>query len=96
MGLPGMVVSAISAVAGAIMYWAMTAQSSGTIQNHGFRASTVGIILMIAGGVGFLVSFIVFTMSNRAPLSPNRSIDRTTTDEVGRTTELHEQQSASS
>ena len=92
MGLPGMVISAISAVAGAIMYWAMTAQSSTTVQNHGFRGSTVGVILMIAGGVGFVVSFIVFTMSKKSPSSPNRSIDRTTKDEAGRTTELHEQQ----
>lgn len=92
MGLPGMVLSAIATVAGAIMYWALTAQSSSTVQNHGFRVSTVGVILMIAGGVGFVVSFIVFTMSKRSPSSPNRTIDRTTKDEVGRTTELHEQQ----
>ena len=91
MGLPGMAISAIAAVAGAIMYWAMTAQSASTVQNHGFRVSTVGVILMIAGGVGFVVSFIIFTMSNRTPSSPDRSIDRTTTDEAGRTTELHEQ-----
>lgn len=92
MGLPGMVLSAIAAVAGAIMYWAMTAQSSSVVQSHGFRGSTVGIILLIAGGVGFVVSFIVFTMSKRTPSSTSRSLDRTTTDEVGRTTELHEQQ----
>lgn len=92
MGLPGMVISAIAAVAGAIVYWSLTAQSSSTVQNHGFRASTVGVILMIAGGVGFVVSFIIFTMSRRTPSSPNRTIDRTTKDEAGRTTELHERQ----
>ena len=43
MGLPGMVLSAIAAAAGAIMYWAVTYQGTG------FRLSTVGLILMIAG-----------------------------------------------
>lgn len=95
MGLPGMVISAIAAVAGAIMYWALTAQSSSTIQNHGFRVSTVGVILLIAGGVGFVVSFIVFTMSNKTPSIPDRSIDRRTTDEAGHTSELHEQRANS-
>ena len=38
MGLPGMVLSAIAAVAGAIMYWAITYQGTG------FRLSTVGLI----------------------------------------------------
>ena len=46
MGLPGMVLSAIAAAAGAIMYWAVTYQSTG------FRLSTVGVILMIAGAFG--------------------------------------------
>ena len=35
MGLPGMVLSGIVAVAGAIMYFALTAQN--TAQNSGFR-----------------------------------------------------------
>jgi hypothetical protein len=35
MGLPGMVLSAMAAVAGAIMYWAVTYQGTG------FRLSTV-------------------------------------------------------
>ncbi len=93
MGLPGMVFSAIAGVAGAILYWAMTAQSSSTIQSHGFRGSTVGVILMIAGGVGFVVSFIIFAISKKTPSTPSHSIDRTTEDEGGHTTELHEQRS---
>jgi len=48
MGLPGMVLSAIAAAAGAIMYWAITYQGTG------FRLSTVGIILMIAGHLDLL------------------------------------------
>ncbi len=92
MGLPGMVISAISAVTGAIMYWAITSPSSTTAVNHGFRLSTVGVILMIAGAVGFVVSLAVFTASNRKPMIAPRSVDRVTKDEAGRTTELHEEQ----
>jgi hypothetical protein len=91
MGLPGMVISAIAAVTGAIMYWAITAQNSSAVANHGFRLSTVGVILMIAGAIGFAVSLAVFASSNRT-MNTNRTIDRVTKDEAGRTTELHEQQ----
>ena len=91
MGLPGMVISAIAAVAGAIMYWAIAAQN--TTQNSGFRLSTVGVILMIAGGVGFVISLIVFATSRRALSSPTATVDRTTKNEAGGTTELHEQRS---
>jgi uncharacterized membrane protein YciS (DUF1049 family) len=92
MGLPGMVLSAISAVAGAIMYWAVTAQSSSVAQQHGFRLSTLGIILMIAGAVGFVISLIVFITSRHTPAAPSRSLDREVVDSSGRTTELHERQ----
>lgn len=93
MGLPGMVISAVSMVAGAIMYWAITAQNSNAVQNHGFRLSTVGVILMIAGAVGFITSALIFASSNRKKVLPTRSIDRTTVNEVGQTTELHERMS---
>ena len=92
MGLPGMVLSAISAVAGAIMYWAITAQSSAVVQQHGFRLSTLGVILMIAGAVGFVISLIVFMASRRSPSAPPRSLDREVVDSSGRKTELHERQ----
>jgi TRAP-type C4-dicarboxylate transport system permease small subunit len=84
-----MVISAIAAVAGAIMYWAIAAQN--TTQNSGFRLSTVGVILMIAGGVGFVISLIIYASSNRASSAPSSTIDRTTKNEAGGTTELHEQ-----
>jgi uncharacterized membrane protein YciS (DUF1049 family) len=92
MGLPGMVISAISAVAGAIMYWGVTAQSSSVVQNHGFRLSTLGIILMIAGAVGFVISAIVFAASRRAPAAPARTLNRETVDQAGRTSMVHEEQ----
>lgn len=92
MGLPGMVISAISAVAGAIMYWAVTAQNSNVVQNHGFRLSTIGVILMVAGAVGFVVSAIVFASSRHAVKSPAYTIDREAVDSSGRTSVLHEEQ----
>ncbi len=92
MGLPGMVISGVAAVVGAIMYWAITAQNSATVTSHGFRMSTVGVILMIAGAVGFAVSLAVFASSNRKPMSASHTTNRLTKDEAGRTTELHEEQ----
>ena len=81
MGLPGMVLSAIAAAAGAIMYWAITYQGTG------FRLSTVGVILMIAGAFGFVVSAIVFSMSR----SPERhSLDRQVVDTSGNMSSVHE------
>jgi hypothetical protein len=85
MGLPGMVLSAIAVVAGAIMYWAITYQGTG------FRLSTVGLILMIAGAFGFVISAIVFAMSRRQVGSGPHSMDRQVTDSQGRSSSLHEE-----
>jgi predicted MFS family arabinose efflux permease len=73
------------------MYWALTAQNAA--QNSGFRLSTVGVILMIAGAAGFVVSMIVFIMSRRSPATSSSTVERTTKNEMGDTTELHEQRS---
>ena len=64
MGLPGMVLSAIAATAGAIMYWAVTYQGTG------FRLSTVGLIPIILGAIGFVVSAIIFTVSRNPVTAP--------------------------
>jgi hypothetical protein len=85
MGLPGMVLSAIAAVAGAIMYWAVTYQGTG------FRLSTVGLILMIAGAAGFVVSAIVFAASRREVGTGTHSMDRQVTDSQGRSSSEHEE-----
>ncbi|NNN08066.1 MAG: hypothetical protein HKL85_02595 [Acidimicrobiaceae bacterium] len=69
----------------------MTAQNAA--QNSGFRLSTVGVILMIAGAAGFVVSMIVFIMSRRSPATSSSTVERTTKNEMGDTTELHEQRS---
>jgi hypothetical protein len=85
MGLAGMALSAIAAAAGAIMYWAVT------YQGHGFRLSTVGLILMIAGAAGFVVSSIVFGVSRRELGTNRHSMSRETTDSDGRSTSEHEE-----
>jgi hypothetical protein len=55
-----MVFSAMSAAAGAALYWVVT------YQDHGFRLSTLGLVLMIAGAGGFLVPSIGFGVSRHS------------------------------
>jgi uncharacterized membrane protein YciS (DUF1049 family) len=85
MGLTGMGFSVAAIAAGAVMYWAVTTQG------HGFRLSTVGVILMIVGAVGFVVSTIVFATSRRSAGSGHRTYDRETTDAQGRSTTEHKE-----
>ena len=92
MGLPGMVLSAFAFVAGAIMDWAITPQSVAAGQSHGFDLSTVGVILMIAGGIGFVASAIVYATSRRAAKAPSHTLDRQATDAQGRSSAVHEEQ----
>ena len=82
---------AISAVAGAIMYWGVTAASSSTVQQHGFRLSTLGIILMVAGAVGFVISLAVFATSRKAVGSGRHSLDRQVVDTAGNASSVHEE-----
>ncbi len=86
MGLVGMFFSLVAIAAGAVMYWAVT-----TTQNHGFRLSTVGVILMIIGAVGLVASAIVFATSRRSTGSRHHTYDREATDSMGRSTEVHEE-----
>ncbi len=86
MGRTGMVFSAIAIAVGAVLYWAVTSQG------HGFRVSTVGVILMIVGGVGFVTSAIVFGFSRRAVGSRRRqTYDREVVDPAGRSSQVHEE-----
>jgi hypothetical protein len=85
MGLTGMGFSAVAVAAGAVMYWAVTAQG------HGFRLSTVGVILMIVGAVGFVASAIIFGSSRRSTSSRHHTYDREVTDAQGRSAVVHEE-----
>jgi H+/Cl- antiporter ClcA len=83
MGLIGMFFSVVAIAAGAVMYWGVTAT-----QGHGFRLSTVGVILMVLGGVGLVASMIVFAASRS---SGRRTYDRQATDSQGRSAAVHEE-----
>jgi uncharacterized membrane protein YvlD (DUF360 family) len=84
MGLPGMVLSAIAAAAGAIMYWAITYHGTG------FRISTIGLILMIVGAFGFVVSAIIFAVSRNPVGTPEHTMNRQVVDTAGNTSSVHE------
>ncbi len=83
MGLTGMVFSIIAAAVGAIMYFAITTQGSG------FRLSTIGVILMIVGAIGFVVSSVVFASSRKT--TSHHTFDRETTDAQGKSSAVHEE-----
>jgi fatty acid desaturase len=85
MGRAGMAFSMIAIAAGAVMHWAVTTQG------HGFRLSTVGIILMIVGAVGLVASMVVFGMSRHPAGSRHQTYDREVTDAQGRSTAVHEE-----
>jgi hypothetical protein len=63
MGRPGTFLSEIAFIAGAIMYWALTPHAMSVAQSHGFRLATVGVILMVAGGLGLVAAAAVFAVS---------------------------------
>lgn len=67
MGLPGMVLSVISFTAGAVLYWAVT------YQGPYIRLSTVGFILMVVGGIGFVASAVVFGVTRNQVGSGGRT-----------------------
>ena len=85
MGRAGMFFSTLAIAAGAVMHWAVTTTG------HGFNVSTVGIILMIVGAIGLVVSMIVFATSRRPVGSGKRTYDRQATDSQGLSTEVHEE-----
>lgn len=59
-GAGGLVVSIIVFAIGAILDWAVTVSP----YQHGFNVNKVGVILMIVGVVGAVLSIIVMAFSN--------------------------------
>jgi hypothetical protein len=51
------VFSILAIAAGAVMYWAITAPT------HGFRLSTIGVILMVVGAAGLVISTALYATS---------------------------------
>jgi hypothetical protein len=80
-----MVFSTIAIAAGAVMYWGVTSQG------NGFRVGTVGVILMIVGAAGLVISSIVFATSRHRAGVGARSFDRQAIDAQGRSTVVHEE-----
>ncbi len=59
-GAGGLVVSIIAFAVGAILDWAVTVSP----YQHGINVNRVGVILMIVGAVGAVVSLIVMVAAN--------------------------------
>ena len=87
MGLVGMFFSIVAMAAGAVMYWGLKTPATG------FRVGTVGVILMVVGAAGLVVSSIVFATSrHRAGIGAGaHSLDRHAVDAQGRSTMVHEE-----
>jgi O-antigen ligase len=78
------VFSILAIVAGAIMYWAITAPA------HGFRLSTVGVVLMLAGAAGLVISTALFA-TTRVSGSRRSRYHQQTVDAQGRQTSTYEE-----
>lgn len=76
-GITGMGLSAVAIVAGAIMRFAIS------VQTTGFNLHEVGIILMIAGAVGFVISIVLAVSTRRAGPGATHSIHSETRDSTG-------------
>jgi hypothetical protein len=57
----------------------------------GFRISTVGVILMIVGGAGFVTSTIFSRLVPTSGRQHHHSYDRQVFDPQGRSSEVHEE-----
>jgi hypothetical protein len=59
-GAGGLVVSIIAFAVGAVLDWAVTSP----VNQHGFNVNKVGMILMVVGAVGAVISIIVMVAAN--------------------------------
>ncbi len=76
-GLTGMGLSAVALIAGAIMRFAIS------VQTTGFNINKIGVILMIAGGIGFVVSAILFASTRGAVVGGTHTVHSETRDSNG-------------
>ena len=84
----GIVFSILAIAAGAIMYWAVTAPT------HGFRLSTVGVVLMVVGAAGFVISSAMYATS-RAHDRHRSTYERHAVDAQGQQTLVREEVASS-
>lgn len=59
-GMTGMGLSEVALIVGAIMRYAISAQAKG------FNVTKIGLILMIAGAIGFVISAILFASTQNS------------------------------
>jgi sugar phosphate permease len=76
-GLTGLGLSAAALVAGAIMRYAVSVQSTG------FNINKIGVILMIAGAIGIVISAILFFSTRNSPSSGTHTMHSETRDSTG-------------
>jgi hypothetical protein len=76
-GLTGMGLSAVALIAGAIMRFAIT------VQTTGFNINKIGVILMIAGAIGFVISSILFASTRSAAVGGTHTFHSETRDSSG-------------
>lgn len=77
-GLSGMGTSAVAIIVGAIMRFAIS------VQTTGFNVNRVGIILMIAGSIGFVIALVLFASTRRAVVGGEHTIHSESVDADGR------------
>ncbi|HWD51546.1 MAG TPA: hypothetical protein VG412_04045 [Acidimicrobiales bacterium] len=79
----GFVTSMLVFAVGAVLYWGIT-----TTQTHGFRLSTIGVILMIVGAVGFVMTLVLSVASG---VRRRSTFDQQAIDNSGRRSVVHEE-----
>ena len=76
-GLTGMGLSVVAIIAGAIMRFAVSVQATG------FNINKIGLILLIAGVVGFLISVVLFASTRGAVVGGTHTLHTETRDSDG-------------
>lgn len=76
-GLTGMGVSAVAIITGVIMRYAVA------VQTTGFNLHKIGVILIIAGAVGFVISSILFASTRGAVVGTTHTMHSETRDSSG-------------
>lgn len=66
--MPRIGASLVLIAVGAVLYFALTVNS----YNHGFDINTVGLILMVVGGIGLVLSLVFASFSGGGWSGPRR------------------------
>lgn len=86
-GMTGMGLSAVALIVGAIMRYAISAHG------NGFNVTKIGLILMIAGAIGFVISAILFASTKNSGAAGIHSMHSETYDSAGNSVVTNKEQS---